>query len=337
MFIYGLTVDRGGCFYYRIKQPLKELRNLGHWTSWGGVIDEPTFERANVIVAQMLNFPTTCELWKQWAARGDKLCVWEADDDIFTVHKHAAHGEAYDDPTTVPRMIEMISAAHLVTVTTESLAKVYRKHNPNVVVLPNSVPDWLTERAVPRSQGRGLVMGYTGSPSHSADFEAWSRTFGRWMMRNANRTTLRLYGQDRRPEGMPITWRTDLVGWQKLTEDYLRSLSMDVGIAPLLNSTFNRGKSGIKALEYAALGIPSVCTDIRQYRDTVIDGVTGYLCRTPYDWLTAFDKLWSSQSHRITMGDAALEYARANHTQSQTVHLWEQAYKTAMERIGIKS
>jgi glycosyltransferase involved in cell wall biosynthesis len=234
-------------------------------------------------------------------------------------------------------MAEMIAAAHLVTVTTEALAKVYRRHNDHVVVLPNSVPDWLLEQAnEPGGRAGRLVMGYTGSPSHADDFESWSRTYGRWMSRRAHQTTLRLYGTAARPTGMPLTWSTETVGWQTVTEDYLRSLNMDVGIAPLIDSAFNRGKSGIKALEYAALGIPSVCSDVQQYRDVVVGGQTGFLCRTPQDWLSAFGALWDSPRLRERLGAAGREMVRERYTQSRTAGLWEDAYLTAMERVGIK-
>lgn len=339
MHIHGLTVDRGGCFYYRIKQPLKALRDRGHWTSWGSVIDDGTMARADVIVAQMLNFPTTCQTWKQWAARGDKLLVWEADDDITAVHKQAAHGKVYENPETVPRMGEMIAAAHLVTVTTEALAKVYRQWNPHVVVLPNYVPDDLVKTPMP-PRGHGgrerLVLGYTGSPSHRDDFEAWSLTYARWMRHNADRTTLRLYGPDRPPIGMPATWRCEIQPWQNMTEDYLTGLRMDVGIAPVLDTRFNRGKSGIKALEYGALGIPAVVSNLQQYRDVIVQGSTGYLCTSPTSWLDAFTQLWDNPQLRADMGAAARDHVTANHLQGPNAWRWETAYTDAMERIGLR-
>jgi hypothetical protein len=48
--VHALTVDRGGCFYYRVKQPLQALRMLGHWTSWGSGVDFETWDRSNVLV-----------------------------------------------------------------------------------------------------------------------------------------------------------------------------------------------------------------------------------------------------------------------------------------------
>lgn len=335
MFIHALTVDRGGCFYYRIRQPLEYLRARGHWTSWGSGIDFETWDRADVLINQLLHYPETAENWVRWCEAGEKLCVWEADDDIFTVHKHPGHGNAYDDPETLPRMIRMIEASHLVTTTTEALARVYRKHNDHVVVLPNTIPDWMVDLPVGRVDGGRFVLGYTGSPSHMYDYESFGRVLERFVPRRAASTVLRYYGADRRPVGLPPHWVTDVRGWTKLTEEYLRSLRMDVGVAPLLDTKFNRGKSGIKALEYGALGIPAVCADMPQYRNVVRPGQTGFLCRTTKSWVNVLESLAQDPHLVATVGDEARRHVAENHLASQAAPRREQAYREAAERIGI--
>lgn len=333
--VHALTVDRGGCFYYRVKQPLRAMRDRGHWTSWGGVIDEGTFERANVLVAQLLNFASTSHVWKEWCERGDKLCVWEADDDVFSVHRHPGHGAAYDDPETIPRMKEMISASHLVTVTTPELARVYAPYNPNVVVLPNYVPDWMVQVPIATKTERRLRLGYTGSSSHVDDILGWGPVLDKWMSRNFSRTELVFYGTDERPQGIPSYWKVTTYPWRKMTEDYLRSISMDVGIAPLEDTEFNRGKSGIKALEYGALGIPAIVADFPQYRAVVKHRTTGFLVKSHSQWLDALHELWDNPSSRLIMGRMARNHVADNFLMGDNVWRWERAYTDAMERMGI--
>ena len=59
---------------------------------------------------------------------------------------------------------------------------------------------------------------------------------------------------------------------------WLRSVNdFDIGIAPLdLGNAFNYAKSPLKYLEYSALGLPCVCTDIEPYRETVKNGENGF-------------------------------------------------------------
>lgn len=333
MHIHALTIDRGGCFYYRVKQPLTYLRDRGHWTSWGSGIDFETWQRADVLVNQLLHNPATTQDWLRWCEGADKLCVWEADDDITAVHRSPYHGNAYDDPDTLPRMIRMIEASHMVTVSTDALADVYSRYNSNIVVLPNAVPDWLVDRPTIRSTEWPLILGYTGSASHTDDFAEWSVTLEKWMRHNSDKTLLHYWGLSRRPDGMPLTWRTKVYPWKKLTEHYLRILRMDVGIAPLEHTQFNLGKSPIKAMEYAALGIPAVVTDHPVYANTVVHGETGFRCRTTSEWLTALAHLWTEPELRWQMGENARTLARSQFLASDAAGWWERAYRRGLEDL----
>jgi len=339
--IHALTLDRGGCFHYRIRQPLTALRDLGHTTSWGSGVDFETWDRANVIIGQYLHDQRTADDWCRWAEDPTKLLVWEADDDIFSVHNVTAHGNAYDDPATLPRMVRMLETAHLVTVTTETLADVYRPYNPHVVVLPNCVPDWLTEidplhYRYPKLDD--FTIGYTGSASHYEDFLEWTPILNNWMRFNSHRTRLKLFGHNGRPTGAPLSYRIETTPWQKDTATYLRSLNgaMDVGVAFLNDTEFNAGKSPIKAMEYAALGIPCVATDHPIYRDVIIDGVTGFLCKTSQQWHQALRRLADDIPLRMIMGQNARYHAEAEFKQSQWAPAWEDAYTSAANLMGIK-
>ena len=337
MRIHAFTVGRDGCFHYRIRQPLRALRRIGHWTSWGCGVDFETWDRADVLIGAYMSHPQTRDDWLRWCAAGEKLCVWDADDNVFTAYTNARHGAAYDDPSTLPRMREMISASHLVTVTTPELAEVYRAINPHVVVLRNCVPDWLIDRAVNRSTARPLILGYAASQSHAQDFVDWSPVLTRWMRKHLSETRFRLIGHDQRPENWPSAWPIDLIPWHDQTDEYLASLDMDVAIAPLSPSPFNAGKSGIKAQEAAALGIPMVAQDWPQYRDVIVDGETGFIARTHGEWLRAFERLWSDDAFRIDMGLRAREYARANFLQGDNAWRWAAAYQDGIERIGARN
>lgn len=329
MRIHGLSVDRGGCFHYRIRQPLTSLRELGHITSWGSGVDVETWAAADVLVTQYINMRESVDRWIEWARRGDKLCVWDADDDIFRTDQVIGRGTAYDDSGTLPRMAEAIAASHVVTVTTPALADVYRAYNPNVVVLPNCVPDWLLCHDMPA--GDRFSLAYSCSPSHTVDLQDFAPTLQRFMQRNPG-VELRFYGPAARPVGVPLSWRIKAFGWEKQTDAYLRSLSGDVGIAPLADISFNYGKSGIKAQEYQALGIVPVVADFPQYRDVVVNGRTGFLCRTPAQWLDSLQRLYSRPQLRREMSAQAREHARS-FAQSRWANLWDETYRKGLSTL----
>lgn len=339
MRVHAFTMDRGGCFHYRIRQPLAALRRLGHYTSWGAGADFETWDAADVLVMQYNHLEDTVSRWEKWAEKSGKLCVWDADDDIFDVTQITGHGSAYDNPETLPRMKRAIAASHIVTVTTPELAEVYSQVNPNVVVLPNCIPDWLPD--IPVDYPDRFTVTYTCSPSHQHDVDDFMLNVWHKHMRHHPTTVLRLYGPDKRPVNTPPLWPVETFGWQRQVDAYLSRVTGTVGIAPLAKLSFNRGKSGIKAQEYQALGIWPIVADWPQYRAVVADGGTGNLCRRPSDWIRVLDLF--ANAHRAFGANglfdevagnrrALREYAR-RWTQARSVHLWAETYQKGLSEL----
>lgn len=77
------------------------------------------------------------------------------------------------------------------------------------------------------------------------------------------------------PQSMPdfIEFRK----WKKETE-IEDLLEMDIGVMPLYNTDWERGKCGFKALQYQALGIPAVASDVGVNTTVVKNGLTGFIC-----------------------------------------------------------
>jgi glycosyltransferase involved in cell wall biosynthesis len=69
---------------------------------------------------------------------------------------------------------------------------------------------------------------------------------------------------------------------------FAASFGFDIGIAPLVDCNFNRSKSNLRWLEYSALKIPTVATDISHFRQTVRNGEDGFLIKNNDldEWVT---------------------------------------------------
>ena len=80
------------------------------------------------------------------------------------------------------------------------------------------------------------------------------------------------------------TNRVSVVPWQPTIAEYYKTLSMDIGLGPLAPTYFNECKSSLRAVEFMALGIVPVLTDLQPYRGWVEHGVTGYLVRPGESW-----------------------------------------------------
>jgi len=85
----------------------------------------------------------------------------------------------------------------------------------------------------------------------------------------------------------------------------------DIGISPLRDTRFNRSKSEIKVLDYAALGLAPVVSDLEPYRSIITHGANGMLvAEQPSDWFEVLDRLVSSRDlrHQVAVAARAIDF-----------------------------
>jgi len=80
---------------------------------------------------------------------------------------------------------------------------------------------------------------------------------------------------------------------------------MDIGLMPIIDDEFSRGKCGLKALQYMALGIPPVVSPVGVNSEIVQDGVNGLLATTPDEWKAKLALLLRDRELRQRLGAAA--------------------------------
>ena len=83
----------------------------------------------------------------------------------------------------------------------------------------------------------------------------------------------------------------------------------DIGIAPLERNTFNLHKSDIKFLDYSALKIATIASNVEAYAKTIVDHETGLLVdNKSAAWFDALSELISSKEMRSQLSDNAFAY-----------------------------
>jgi len=81
----------------------------------------------------------------------------------------------------------------------------------------------------------------------------------------------------------------------------------DIGLAPLPDDPFARGKCGFKILQYAASALPVVTSPVGVNADLVRDGVTGYHASDVEEWVDRIGRLVEDRQLRQRMGQANLK------------------------------
>lgn len=96
------------------------------------------------------------------------------------------------------------------------------------------------------------------------------------------------------------------VTWSEATET-TEIARFDIGVMPLPDEPFERGKCGYKLIQYMASGIPVIASPVGINANIVEDGVNGFLARSPDDWCKALQTLVADADMRHRMGIAGRE------------------------------
>jgi glycosyltransferase involved in cell wall biosynthesis len=99
--------------------------------------------------------------------------------------------------------------------------------------------------------------------------------------------------------GVSVEWRP----WSAETEAAGIS-QCDIGIMPLPDEPWERGKCGYKLIQYMACGLPVVASPVGVNRDIVSHGTNGFLAATDQEWTSALSELLESAQLRSSMGTA---------------------------------
>ena len=90
--------------------------------------------------------------------------------------------------------------------------------------------------------------------------------------------------------------------------------SFDIGIMPLVDEPFERGKCGYKLVQYMACGLPVVASPVGVNRQIVEHGVNGFLAETPNQWERALSTLLKDAGLRHRMGQKGRQKVEAHYS-----------------------
>jgi glycosyltransferase involved in cell wall biosynthesis len=115
-------------------------------------------------------------------------------------------------------------------------------------------------------------------------------------------------------EGITIPGvETECRPWRSQTE--IADISdFDVGIMPLPDERWARGKCALKAIQYMGIGIPAIVSPVGVNAQVVVHGETGFHATTTADWVSALDRLLDDAGLRQRQGQAAYARVRAHYS-----------------------
>lgn len=240
--------------------------------------------------------------WLPWAIEGPLLprgvpYAVDYDDAIF--HRYDLHRHALVRRILGRKLDHLMAGSSLVTAGNSYLADRARAAGaPWVEVVP-TVVDIEAYTPIPYQREGEACIGWIGSPSTWGEFMAPILPF---LLETAKEGAAHLLAVGSSAEGgtHPELIRKD---WSEETEvDLIRQ--MDIGIMPLTDSPWSRGKCGYKLIQYMACGLPVVASPVGVNSEIVEHGVTGFLADSPAEWSEALQRLIADRPLRESMGKA---------------------------------
>lgn len=219
----------------------------------------------------------------------------------------------------------------LVTTTTPILADEFRKVNPNVFVLPNLI-DFdnfpLVETVKPT-----LRIGWQGGVSHYEDLFVIKNALKSFC--GSNPSEFVFFGDSRLTGPLHAIPNLKFENWvaHNAYTYKLALLNFDIGLCPLQDNKFNSCKSALKWMEYSAMKIPTIASNVSPYKEVITDGVDGLLAdNTDEAWEDAIKRLAADKSLRKRLANNAYDNVRENHNADKSAHLWLAAYESALKK-----
>lgn len=323
LFISGCNEDLPHPWRYRVKHQREQLEAYNYTT------DEIYFTD---IKQDLLRFyhmfiffrcPETEEiaLFVELAKRMNKKVVYDIDDLVIDTRytdtiKYVSEmteddKKAYD--TNVRNMQSLLSKCDFAITTTNCLQEELRKYISKVYINRNVASEemiFLSRQALNRvnkNQNKVKIGYFSGSITHNADFELLHDVIIR-VMRRHEEVELYLAGELDLPEDLePFQSRIKKIpfmDWKKLPAVIAE---MDINLAPLEDTIFNRAKSENKWIEAALVKVVTIASDVGAFHDCIEDGKTGVLCQNVQEWDEALEKLISDPEYRSILGERAYQ------------------------------
>ena len=264
---------------------------------------------ADVVIVQREAIQLGTTVFESAVARSRAKLVFDFDDAIWLADSSPANRRMswLKRPSKVPRLIGF---ADQVWAGNAYLANYARRFNCDVELVPTTVDTERHRPLTPRNGDGRVCLGWTGSPSTLKHFDLVVPLLARLRDRYGDRISFKVIGDG--------TYREESLGirgtpWREESE--IEDLSaIDIGLMPLPDDEWAKGKCGLKALQFMAMELPVVSSPVGVNTEIISDGVNGFLAAADDEWFERLSALIESPEKRRSIGRAARETVVARYS-----------------------
>ncbi|HYW17310.1 MAG TPA: glycosyltransferase family 4 protein [Allosphingosinicella sp.] len=253
---------------------------------------------ADVIWVYAELFPYLPGSWEKLAFRSGKPVVYDCDDAFF--HAYDAHPNALVRRLLGRKIEPLLRGAAACCCGNAYLESYVSRFSADTLLLPTVVNTGVCRPGTGPSSDRPITIGWIGSPSTWPYMRPILPLLSELVRSRGIRVRVVGAGPQARSEGFP---GLDLIEWSEEREvEDVRA--MDIGVMPLPDDIWARGKCGYKLVQYMACGLPVVASPVGVNTEIVTPGENGFLATSPEEWRDALLRLIDDPAIRRTFGDS---------------------------------
>ncbi|MEI6847790.1 MAG: glycosyltransferase family 4 protein [Chlorobiaceae bacterium] len=243
------------------------------------------------------------------------MLVYDFDDAIYTRESWLLKKNKPQAKATVNNLNFIIKKAAIVFAGSNDLVNYAKKFNNNIYLIPTALDKQIPDTIITPKSGN-VMIGWIGNDVNLFYLAIIDEATFYLQQKYPDIRFALMCGNP--PKGLKTQW--EFMPWSSATEKtWLQSI--DIGIMPLTDDPWTRGKCAFKLLQYMAFAKPVIASDVGANRTTVLDSINGYLVSTPAGWASALEALILDQNKRIAMGRESLrifnEHFERSHIQQK--------------------
>jgi len=231
-----------------------------------------------------------------WVRRKSLKILFDLDDAIMYRSSHSRH------PHSLSRWLKfrwMVRKSDVVTVGNQFLKKEVMKADPQkkVIVIPTSIDTNLYSKKKKISDRPEILLGWIGTKGNLKYLKTLEPVFKVLAQKFSNIKLMIVCDDFFESCYLPVIKKT----W-KLEDENDDLISFDIGLMPLNDDLWSKGKCGLKIIQYLCVGVPVVCTPVGINGDIVRDGYNGFCASTHEEWIVGIMTLIQNPDLRQRMG-----------------------------------
>ena len=290
------------------------------------IIDLFNANKYDLIVIYREALPTRSTFFEKFIAKKNIPVVFDFDDaiwvkDVSEVNKKISW---LKDERKIERLIPLCNH---ITCGNKYLADYALKYNQNVTIIPSTVDTTLYKPL--EKQKNGVVkIGWVGSHTTIKHFELITNVFKQLKNKYKELVDFVVIGDE--------NYKNDELNihglkWENEQEVNLFN-SFDIGVMPLPDNEWTKGKCGMKGLLYMSVGIPTVMSDVGMNKDIINHGKNGFLATGEEQWIHVLSELIDDAGLREKVGASGRETVVKYYSKTTVKENYYQLYNSLIQK-----